>query len=561
MYKVTKELNKREIEVIKIFDNETNKIIPLNSEISPLKEIERFCQPINNNMFYFIIGSGNGTILEYLLNKKYKSKFYILEVFDEINYSDEYIETLKEQNINLFYNSKLNYLELSGAIRNSMGMDCEVLIHPNYDRVNAGLLSPIVEKIKMGIVTATINKNTENYFKFEWITEPILNLSITKEARSILEIRDNFIDKDVILVSSGPSMSDHIDFMKKNIDSAYIIASGSAVNGLINNNIMPDFVTIMDGSLINYTAHFEKTQYTGPIITTGTTNHSILKNHKGEIFVTNFAQDSITATERKDLLNVPNVPSVALYSLLLSHFLGAKNVYMVGQDLALANGQYYASGVSEHANMKKLGETIEVESNNGSVTHTTFGLASTLESFNNVVSIITKTNSKLQIYNLAKDGAKIKDVPYINSEDIELGNKIEKSWINRSEDKVNLNYTYSADFLSKIEACKKDVDYAVRKINQMNLSAVSLKDLKKVLLLIKSLRENEVLETHILNMLYSTTKSINNMFEYGFEDNFETNQERVEMIKKFKIYIEYIQKYLLGLLESPVWIQLDKERL
>lgn len=559
MYKFTKELNKREIEVIKITDVKTNKTVSLNSEIAPLKEIERFCQKINNNMFYFIIGSGNGRILEYLLDQKFKSKFFILEIFDEIEYTDEYKEVLKEFNIVLSHNSKINYLEISGAIRNSMGMECEVLIHPNYDRVNSELLSPILKKIKMGLVTATINKNTENYFKFEWITEPILNLSITKNARSLLEIKDKFIDKDVILVSSGPSMSDHIDFIKKNSPSAYIIASGSAVNGLINNGIMPDFVTIMDGSSINYTAHFEKTQYTGPIIITGTTNHSILKNHKGEIFVTNFAQDTITAVERKDLLNVPNVPSVALYSLLLTHYLGAKNVYMVGQDLALANGQYYAKGVSEHANMKNLGQTIEVESNNGEMTHTTFGLASTLESFNNIVSIINQTNSNIRIYNLAKDGAKIKGVPYINSKEIKFDAKVEKYWINRSLNKVDLNYNYSAEMLRKIEACKIEVDYAVRKINQMNLSAISLKDLKKVLLLLKSLRENEILEIHILNMLYSTTKSINNMFEFGFEDNFETNQERVDMINKFKIFIEYIQKYLVGLLESPGLVQLNKE--
>ncbi len=90
----------------------------------------------------------------------------------------------------------------------------------------------------------------------------------------------------------------------------------------------------------------------------------------------------------------------------------------------------------------------------------------------------------------------------------------------------------------------------------MNTNAVTLHDLQKLLKLVKKLRENDVLEKHILNMIYSSTKAINNMFEYGFENNFHTNSERVEMLNKLKFFVKYIQEYLDNLLCHHAWSEM-----
>ena len=558
--KISREINSRKIEVVRFFDEKLNKNIALNSEISPQKEIERFGKSYIKNKSYIIIGSGNGVLLEYILNNSLNSKFFVIEVFDEIDYDQGYKKKLKENQVNFWHFSKLNYIEVSGAIRESQGIEFEVLIHPNYEKLPEELLKPIFEKIKMGMITAQINKNTEKYFMYEWLKEPILNLSLSKMGESLIEFKEYFIDKPFILVASGPSLMDNLDFVKNNKDKAYIIASGSAVNGLINNGIHPDFVTIIDASPINYTAHFKDTEYNGPLITAGTANHQILKNHSGKILFTNLVQDTITNEERPDFVNVPVVPSVALYSLLLAHFLGASDVYLVGQDLSLVNGQYYSSGVNEHENMKNLGSLIEIENNQGKVVYTTQPLATTLESFNNSIAVIQGVNKDIRIYNMACNGAKITGAAYKPAEDIQIERNIDKSWINNIPEKNLVDYTYSIEFLEKIKGCKRDVDDVAKKINRMNSAAVTLKDLKKLLQLIKKLRENEVLENHVLNMIYSTTKSINNMFEFGFEDTYQANEERVEMLNKLKFFLEYIQKYLGNFEKMPEWSEIKKGR-
>lgn len=558
MYRFTKETNVRNLEVIKIQETNSNQFISLNSEVSPRKEIEKFGKQIENNKCYFLIGSGNGTLLQYLLEMNFNSKFYIIEIFDEIDYEEGFKKKLHDQHIYFYHVTNLNYIVISSAIRDALGMVFEILIHPNYEKLNKELIKPAIEKIKMGTTTARINKNTEQFFMFEWLTEPVLNLSLSKKGNNLLDIKEHFENKPFILVASGPSLIDNLDFIRKNKDKAYIIASGSAVNGLMNHNIIPDFVTIIDASVVNFTAHFQSTEYNGPIITSGTTNHLILKHHQGEIYFTNLDQDTITKEVRPELLRVPTVPSVALYSLLLTHYLGASEVFLVGQDLALNNGEYYASGVHKHDAVKNLGTTKEVDGNIVDKVITTLPLASTLESFNNTISVIQKVNDKIQIYNLSKIGAKIAGVPYKDVNEIQFEEILDKSWIPHMSMKKNIDYTPSIGYLDKIKTCKEKVDEVMVRISKINTNAVTLHDLQKLLKLVKKLRENDMLENHILNMIYSTTKVINNLFEFGFENNFHKNSERVEMLNKLKIFVKYIQEYLDNLVSHHAWSEMEK---
>lgn len=555
MYTFTKQLNSRNIEVIKIKDHLTNRTIALNSQVSPEKEMKKFIEKIEHNKCYFIIGSGNGTLLQHLKDVEINSKIYIFELFKEIDYDDDLKKELEKKHVYFFHGTNINYLQISTIIRNAMGMDFELLFHPNYDRLDKNLVNPVIEKIKMGTSAAIINKNTEKHFKFDWLIEPILNLSLSEKGKNLLQIKEKLEGKPFILIASGPSLVENLDFIQKNKDKAYIIASGSAVNGLVNNGITPDFVTVIDASIVNYTTHFENTKYTGPLITTGTTNHLILKKHKGELYFTNFEQDTITAEVRKDLLKMPTVSSVAIYSFVLTHFLGASEVYLVGQDLALKDGKYYAKGVHEHDAAKQVSalDTIEVEGNIGGKVVTNLNLASMLENFNSAVSSIKEVNDKIKIFNLSTTGAKIEGVPYKDKNDILLTETIDKSWIPTNTSEKEIDYRLSLEYYKKIVHCKEEVDDIARKIKKINSKAVTLKDLEKLLKLIKKLRQNDMLETHILNMIYSTTKTINNMFEFGFEGNFQTNEERVAMLEKLTKFVEVVQQYLEQLTQHKDW--------
>lgn len=559
MYTLIKEKNARNIEVIKIKDHFSNRTIALNSQVSPQKEMEKFVEKLKNYKCYFIIGTGNGTILEYLKDLELKSKIFIFEIFKEINYDENLKKELKKKKIYFFHGDDLNYLHISNAIQSAIGMEFEMLFHPNYDKLDSRLINPLLEKIKMAKDTAIININTERFFRFDWLIEPILNLSLSEKGKNLAQIKDKLKGKPFILVASGPSLIDNLDFIRENKEKAYIIASGSAVNGLINNGILPDFVTVIDSSLVNFTTHFKNTKYTGPIITTGTTNHLILKHHKGELYFTNFSIDTITAEVRADLINIPVVSSVAIYSLILAHYLDASEVFLVGQDLALKDGNYYAKGVHEKKGPKKVYVPIEVEGNLGGNVKTTINLATMLENLNSAVSSILEQNKKIKIYNLSTIGAKIKGVSFKSKNDIVLTEKIDKSWIPINTNSKEIDYSLSLEYYNKIKKCKEEVDDIARKIEKINKKAVTLKDLEKLLKLIKKLRENEMLETHILNMIYSTTKSINNMFEFGFENNFQTNEERVDMLNKLTTFVKVVQQYLEELIHHKDWPDMFKK--
>lgn len=559
MYSFTKETNSRNIEVIKIKDFDSNRTISLNSQVSPQREIEKFIGMLEPNKCYFIIGSGNGTLLHYLNDINLSSKIYIIELFKEINYEEDFKKELEQKHIYFYNQDDLSFININDIIQSALGMKFEILFHPNYEKLSRNLLDPILEKIKKGSLLAELNKNTENIFKFEWLIEPILNLSLSAKGKSLLDLKKHFEGKPFILVASGPSLIDNLDFIRENSDKAYIIASGSAINGLINNGISPDFVTIMDSSIINYTAHFKDTKYTGPIITTGTTNHLILKNHQQELYFTNITLDTITSEVRPELLKVPSVPSVAIYSLMLTHYLDASEVYLIGQDLAFRDGKYYAKGVHEHKLMKNNQDTIEIEGNVGGKVRTSITLYTMLGSIKNAISVIKETNDKIKFYNLSKTGAKIEGIPFKDKNDILLTDIIDKTWIPKNTGKNVIDYTISLEYYNKIKDCKVEVDEIARKINKINSKVVTLKDLEKLLKLVKKLRQNEMLESHILNRISTVTKSINNLFEFGFENNFHTNDERVEMLNRLKHFVEIVQKYLKELIQQNEWNEMFEE--
>ncbi|WP_162920130.1 motility associated factor glycosyltransferase family protein [Paenisporosarcina cavernae] len=548
----------KEGSIIYVYNQNNENSIRLNSKISPRREIQKFLKDFKKDKVYFIIGIGNSEIIRQLLELKLDNNVVLVEPFDDIKINEDLMDDIRSSKLRILTFDEFTPLKVNEVIRHGMGLKYEIIFHPNYEKIDPAILKNTMDIIKKGATITQINKNTERAFREEWITEPVLNLGYFEKSIDIKEYTEKFNNKDAIIVASGPSLKENIDFIKANKDSAYIFATGSAINGLIHQGISPDFVTIIDASKINYDAHFKNSAYTGVIISAGTTNHEILKFHNGPLFMTNFMGDTISFESRPDLITIPSAPSVAIYTLLMTHFMGFQNVYLVGQDLALSDGKYYAEGVKEHKGSLNLGQIIEVKANSGEQTKTTHALSSMLESFNNVMSMLNKTEKTPNVFNLSLHGAKILHVPYKNKSEIFIENSIDKSWLGDLT-KPSLSYSKSNEYKCLIENNKNELENYIKKLERFNKKAINLVDLISLLKLVKKMRQNEFIEKHILPKVYSDTQKINNMFEFGFEGNFATNEERLEMLETLDSFIRYVYKYVNEVSVSNRWKHLSEE--
>ncbi|QLG38203.1 motility associated factor glycosyltransferase family protein [Paenibacillus sp. E222] len=95
------------------------------------------------------------------------------------------------------------------------------------------------------------NKLIENRFRNEWTQNYLYHLHESLTTHSIEEMFGTFEGFTAIIVSSGPSLTEDIDWIKKMSKHALIIAAGSSVQALVKHGIKPHLCVIMDGHEVN----------------------------------------------------------------------------------------------------------------------------------------------------------------------------------------------------------------------------------------------------------------------------------------------------------------------
>jgi hypothetical protein len=538
------------------YRDENNNIIPLNSLVDSKKEIHEFLKGVTGKKFVILIGGGDGTVINEWIEKiNSYIHLLIIEPFDEVKINEETFSKVYEHaNITYIHHSQLKPLYFVSFAQLFQGTETEILIHPNYIDTNVSLLKDIISSLRQGVKMAQINKNTKHYFRKDWIIEPIINLEYTLNLTSINELKDEFIGKAAILVSSGPSLIENIEFIKNSRSSAYIFAAGSAVNGLLNFGIQPDFVTVFDSSIINYEAHFKDIEYNGPLIIQGIVNSNILKNHKGTAILCDTNIDNITKLKRSNIHSFPPVQSVALFSMQILEYLGFSEVYLVGQDLALKNGDYYSKGVHNHENVNNRAEE-KVESNSGGLVETTFSLYSQLQIFND---FIYSLNKKMKVYNTAEHGAKIEGVPYVVSKDIDFTYYKKDVVLDLvSKNTSNSNIVSIKDIITKLDLLLSDVHKSIDKLNERHISQFNL--VISMIEVIKNLREHSIFEKVIIEQLSFDVQKINNIFMYELERENYAESDILKMLMNLQTLLNKVNYLLKDIFADSNFLNL-KER-
>jgi hypothetical protein len=522
----------------------------LNSNYSPKREMERFLSKYAGKKFYIIIGIGNGSILKTWksLNKDYNFLF-IIEPYKEISLDPELKEFIKkEKDIYFQYYKDFNPLILTEIIQRNIGIDTEIIIHPNYERTDVAYLKEISVHLAKSVKIAHMNKNTEQLFRKQWIIEPLLNLEYTMGLAHIDELKDRFVGETAFLIASGPSLKEQIPFIKMNQENAYIFAAGSSFNGLISNNIIPDFVTSIDAGQVNYDVHFKDSKYNGHLIVAGTVQSDILKNHKGPASIAQISIDNVTQKMLPGFKVFPSVPSVTVFTLQLLYFMGFSNVYLIGQDLALnKQNEYYSKGVKSMPQVEGRTPDLFVESNSGETVGTLYQLYSHLESFNNLLEFFD--TEKMKVYNLSRNGAKIKKAPYVPFEHIELIKRTEvkfnKTKVRRTVEGLNAVKSIMDDFVLLNDMVNK----FEKTMQKLNFNSISDNDLKKILKQFKKIRQIDIVEKIITPQLSFLIQRINNIFEISLnKSSFSLEDKRniVSEIRKLIVNIRVIVQEVIN---------------
>lgn len=383
---------------IEIAKNKTDYTLKINdiyqySKYNPKKIDEN--NSISNQRDVLLIGLRLGYELEpYLaqLDEKYKINVIYL--------SREEIELTKEYGNNDFLEHKrVRLFTLNEAARlNFENMD---LIIPLAYIKAMGKMHPLytyLEDIKIKQLSYMVAKEKmyENFKKNQLLNSLLLRDFSKKEC------------KTAILISSGPSLQEYLYLLKEFRDNLFILCVGSAMKILNNSNIEPDAIIITDASDLIQQQVENASNCT--LFYLSTANHETVLKFQGEKYM--LFQKGLDYAEKvaNDFQEVvlDTGGSVATTGISLIEKLNFETLVLFGQDLGFSNGNTHSAESSSNRTFDNTITFQKIESNAKKIINTTSSWLIYKRWIEHKA-----TTTKMKIYNIAFDGAKIEGCPYI----------------------------------------------------------------------------------------------------------------------------------------------------
>ncbi len=205
------------------------------------------------------------------------------------------------------------------------------------------------------------NRHTEKLFQKTWLENSVNQLAGMLSAPSLFEVAGSLKDYTAVIVASGPSLEQDIEWIKKFVPHALIISAGSSIQVLAKHGIRPHIATIMDGGDINEKIFSVEGTLDSPLFYVSSAFHKISEKKQGDSFYAVVENDMISkyllGMGQADQLISPT-PTVTGTAIQVAAWLGASRIVLTGQDLSFQRDKFYSEGV-EHGYQPHLDQVIQ----------------------------------------------------------------------------------------------------------------------------------------------------------------------------------------------------------
>lgn len=552
------------------------KKIYLGSKYNVQKDIDDFfkdLEDITPESIIVVFGLGAGEhIKELLKNLEEDNKVLIIEPdknvlnkFLDIEYAEE---LLKEDRISLYLYEKEKIEHFLGQYINYITIKSNIKfkIFTSYDKFYKEEILGAYNALKRILENSLMNNATTKYFSKTFSKAFIINLKHIVESTPINYFKNEFKSKPAIVVSAGPSLEKNIHELKDVQGNFIIITGARSLSALIKNNIIPDFICMVDPGDINSVFIKDYLEYNIPLVFLENTSYEALGLYKGPKIL--FSGNPLTSHILEYNVNgLLAGGSVAHTCTSFASYIGCDPIVFIGQDFAYTGEKFHAdsSAFEEDNKINNKIDFIEAE-----------------DIFGNLV----KTDRKLNLYriNMEKIIKEYKDKVFINSTEggahmkgtivQPLNKTIEeygKEKMQKEKIKDILNHPpiiekwkiieyleESKEILKKI--CKKAetaLDYAndiyltYRKGKNININNIN-KKLDEIDDFIKENKEKIIL---INSLLFEITENVLCNPEYMLRSNDSEREKGIKVAEKSRALYKGIKdsiKEFMPILESEI---------
>lgn len=235
-----------------------NKTFYLHSKYDPIKEANNQVNSFSasSDDIIIVLGVGLGYHIKEL-RKKFPKNFVVICEYnpDIFKFFIEYIDEkfLKDEKLIFLVSSEkiysidsilryLIYLKIKKQVK------IRILRHipsfnicPQYKEIENEILNRITEIYSDFLTTRE--------FKDLWTRNIKLNLNLFDSSYKLNELKQKYLNKPMAIISAGPSLENHLEFLKQN--KITTVCVDTALRFLIKNNFYPDYVISLDAKYEN----------------------------------------------------------------------------------------------------------------------------------------------------------------------------------------------------------------------------------------------------------------------------------------------------------------------
>lgn len=316
----------------------------------------------------------------------------------------------------------LNYARLYGVLSLIPDENMEIIHIPDKTRLAEHFINDVnshnvygyhiasfKKQIYDGICDNELNRIIINQeYSLESAHLSVINLWKNKKLKrtTFSEAAKKYCFNEYVIISAGPSLDYNLDFLKDSMGNKGLIAVNTVLRRLIKEGIIPDIIAAADPSLslANHICGIENSTKDIALIADWILSWKYSYLYKGDIC---FVRTNASATLTEDLLS--NEPvwdisgTVACLGIEAAVRLGARKIYLVGQDLAYPSGQRYAMGMP-HGEVPDAKWDMHVPSVDGSMVDT----CEAFEWFRKSIEYQIAKYDYIAFENMSKHGAYIK---------------------------------------------------------------------------------------------------------------------------------------------------------
>jgi len=318
---------------------DSNEVVRGNAKESPEVVVNQY--GFHEDEATVIFGISDGALLHAVCQKKHKKHIVIVyeTQLDIIQYAcDNYdfSKWLKNGTLLLISSKENDEIDSVVAVTDSANLIQDwVLLAEPYAINKPSVYGEQIRKIQALINHLRCNTGTVMQAGSIIAKNDLENIPYIIRHHGISVLKDKFAGKTAVLVSTGPSLSKNIHYLKSVQDKVIIVAVGQALRILLAYDIRPDFICTVDFGEVNFT-HFKGLMDSDvPMVALNRTYAPLLKEWRGPKFISttyNAECDKDTITNILDGFDhLEQGGSVAHFGFSFALYMGCSTVIIIGK--------------------------------------------------------------------------------------------------------------------------------------------------------------------------------------------------------------------------------------